>query len=49
MVPTSDPGAVAESGTPVSEADGLVQVRSEDGRAVFEAAAGRYRFTAPLQ
>ncbi len=49
MVPTSDPGAVTESGQPVSDAEGLRLVRAEEGRAVLEAAAGRYRFTAPLQ
>ena len=49
MVPASEPGAVTESDRPVSEAEGVQLVRAENGRAVFEVGAGRYRFSAPWQ
>ena len=49
MVPASEPGAVTESDRPVSEAEGVQLVRAENGRAVFEVGAGRYRFSTPWQ
>ncbi len=42
-LPTSDAAAITESGKPVNVS------RSENGRAVFELGAGRYKFLSPMK
>ena len=48
-VPTDAPNSVTEGGSPASEADGLRFVDYANGRAVYEAGAGTYAFTAGLK
>ncbi len=47
-VPAASAEAVREGGVPAASAPGLRFVRQEPGRAVFEAAPGRYTFTSTL-
>ncbi len=46
-VPAPDPRSVLEGNGPASKAEGLKTLGYEDGAAIFEAAAGRYKFKAP--
>jgi alpha-L-rhamnosidase len=43
-VPVRDNAAVTESGKPANTADGMKFLRQENGSAVYEVAAGTYRF-----
>ena len=47
-IPTSDSARVTESGKAAAEADGLTFAGLQDGKAVFEAQSGIYRFRSPL-
>jgi len=44
FLPTSKPDSVTESGKPAGSAPGVKLLRSENGWAVYEVAAGTYRF-----
>ncbi|MBI5835430.1 MAG: hypothetical protein HZB16_24265, partial [Armatimonadetes bacterium] len=46
-LPTSDRARVTEGGRPVRGAAGVTYLREDDGAAVYQLAAGRYRFAAP--
>lgn len=46
FVPAKDVAEISEGGRPASGADGVTFVRMEEGAAVFEVGAGRYRFVA---
>jgi alpha-L-rhamnosidase len=46
-VPTSDPTAVREGGSPVAEANGLQRLAAERDAAVYRVGSGTYRFSAP--
>ena len=46
-LPTAEASAVTESGHPAAQAKGLVFLRAENGRALFAAGAGTYRFSVP--
>ena len=46
-VPTDDPASVREGAGRAAEAEGLRFLEYKEGRAVFEAGAGDYEFTAP--
>ena len=48
-VPTTQPDAVAESGKPASQAEGVTFLRFENGRAVFQVESGRYLFSTVLK
>ncbi len=47
-LPTTDPDGVRESGQPAAEAEGLDQVRVEEGRVVYRIGSGTYTFTSDL-
>ena len=47
-VPTADSARVTESGKAAAQAEGLTFVGYADGKAVYEAASGTYRFRSPL-
>jgi alpha-L-rhamnosidase len=48
-VPTADPASVTESGKPAVTADGVKPAGVHAGAAVFEVAAGTYRFASKLK
>lgn len=43
-IPTIDGSSITESGRPFSQVPGLRWIRERDGKAVFEAGSGNYRF-----
>lgn len=47
-VPTSDASLVTESGTPVSQADGVKLLRTERNAAVYRVGSGTYQFQSTL-
>lgn len=47
-IPTTDPGEVLESGSPVANAKGIRILRSEPGALLLEIGSGAYRFTTPF-
>jgi len=47
-VPTTRPDAVAESGQPAAQAEGVKFLRAETGVAVYEVGSGHYTFEAPF-
>jgi len=44
-VPAKDVSSVTESGQPADEAEGLVFLRMEKGRTVYEVTSGTYEFS----
>lgn len=46
-LPTTNANEVTEGGKPANEADGLTFLKEENGRALYRAGSGKYRFTAP--
>ena len=46
-LPTTDRARVTEGGRPVRASAGVTYLREDDGAAVYQLAAGRYRFLAP--